>query len=232
MADAFAIKRLQKEYKALMKNPIPLMTAVPDPNNVLSWFYILKGEDGSEYEGGYYFGRLDFKSDYPKSPPAIRMITPSGKFNPGKSICMTNTEYYSKLNPTWSAKSILLGFQSFFYDDNDPGTGVIYASKEQRKQFAKDSMNFNNKQTEFKRIFPEMPEITDGSNKDEESVDNLSDSMNKNLNIDQKGSGYRRRNMMTRYQNKFKMMKINRYVRDYETNKLSLNEFKSLISKL
>lgn len=234
----FTMKRLQKEYRQLIKNPLPLMTYVPNPDNMLQWYYIMKGEDGSDYEGGYYFGRMDFKADYPKSAPAIRMITPSGRFEPNMSICMTMTEYYRSLNPTWSAKTLLLGLQSFFYDENDSGAGVIRRSSSSvRKELAAKSMEFNNNNKEFKRVYPEMPEIFEVSDtSDQKELNDLQDKMKEGLTLGscQKGSGRHRsfheRNF--RGGRSYKIKKIKKYLMDFEMNKMTLQEFKMNIKSL
>ena len=48
--------------------------------------YCIKGPKDTVYEGGYYYGKLDFPDDFPFNPPKIYMKTPSGRFDPGKSI--------------------------------------------------------------------------------------------------------------------------------------------------
>lgn len=46
------INRLQKEYKGLLKEPVPHLTAHPSPTNLLEWHFVLEGSKGSDYEGG------------------------------------------------------------------------------------------------------------------------------------------------------------------------------------
>lgn len=40
--------------------------------------YVLEGQDGTPYEGGYYHGKIIFPPQYPFKPPSILMLTPSG----------------------------------------------------------------------------------------------------------------------------------------------------------
>lgn len=40
--------------------------------------YVLEGQDGTDYEGGYYHGKIIFPPQYPFKPPSILMLTPSG----------------------------------------------------------------------------------------------------------------------------------------------------------
>ena len=58
----------------------------PDPANILLCHYCIKGPTDSDYKGGYYYGTIRFPEDFPFEPPVIRMMTPSGGFEPGKSI--------------------------------------------------------------------------------------------------------------------------------------------------
>lgn len=38
-----AVQRLRKDYLRLCQDPVPYVTAVPDPRNILEWHYVLKG---------------------------------------------------------------------------------------------------------------------------------------------------------------------------------------------
>ena len=103
MATQTAIKRLTNEYKDIHENPIPNISAKvsenfaimkilknspfqPDPENILVCHYCIKGPKDSVYEGGYYYGKVKFPVDFPFKPPEYYMMTPSGRFDPGKSI--------------------------------------------------------------------------------------------------------------------------------------------------
>jgi hypothetical protein len=60
MADALCIRRLRREVQSLTKNPIDNIEAVPLESNIREWHFVIKGADGSAYEGGYYHGKLEF----------------------------------------------------------------------------------------------------------------------------------------------------------------------------
>lgn len=45
----------------------------------MSTDYVLEGQDGTPYEGGYYHGKIIFPPQYPFKPPSILMLTPSGE---------------------------------------------------------------------------------------------------------------------------------------------------------
>ena len=72
--------RLQREYRDLMRSPIPYILAAPLPQDILDWRYVISGPAATPFEGGYFYGRLLFPSDYPFRPPSIYMTTPNGRF--------------------------------------------------------------------------------------------------------------------------------------------------------
>ena len=80
MASRAANKRLTREYKTISENPPPYIIAHPSEANILEWHYILTGPPETPYHNGQYWGTLIFPPNYPFAPPAIRMHTPSGRF--------------------------------------------------------------------------------------------------------------------------------------------------------
>lgn len=77
------------------------------------------------YVGGYYIGKITFPKEYPWKPPAIRVMTDSGRFEKGASICLSISEHHPESwNPALTGRSIITALFSFFYefDDNPPGT--------------------------------------------------------------------------------------------------------------
>lgn len=83
------LARLQKEYKGLLRDPVPHIAAHPHPSSILEWHYVLEGPPGSPYEGGVYHGKLLFPADYPFKPPGIVMATPSGRFQTNTRLCLS-----------------------------------------------------------------------------------------------------------------------------------------------
>lgn len=150
--------RLQREYKALIKEPVPNITAHPLPQDMLEWHYVLEGSSGTEYEGGVYHGKIVFPPQYPFKPPSILMLTPNGRFATGTKLCLSMTDYHPESwNPMWSVGTILAGLLSFMTDDQ-PTTGSISCNEEMKRDFAKGSLAFNVKNSTFRKLFPDWVE--------------------------------------------------------------------------
>ena len=151
-----AVQRLQKELRLLAKDPLPSIIARPDTKNILVWHYVLEGDASSEYAGGTYHGKITFPSQYPFRPPAIVMVTPSGRFQSNTRLCLSMSDYHPETwNPSWSVASILTGLQSFFYQ-NTATTGSVTCSKRERRKLAAASAAFNEKNPSFRKVFPDL----------------------------------------------------------------------------
>ncbi|KAI8342245.1 ubiquitin-conjugating enzyme/RWD-like protein [Blakeslea trispora] len=169
MATKGAYKRLTKEYMAIQKNPPPYIVAKPLESNILDWHYVITGPPDSPYEGGEYYGRITFPAEYPFKPPAIRMTTPSGRFQPDTRLCLSMSDFHpSSWNPSWSIATILNGLLSFMVSD-EATTGSIKTSMNDKKMYAARSHLWNLKNPKFREVFPELCTI----NSNQLSADSL-----------------------------------------------------------
>lgn len=136
MATPAANKRLTREYKSITANPPPYISAHPSESNILEWHYLLTGPPNTPYAGGQYWGTLNFPPDYPFKPPAIRMITPSGRFQPSTRLCLSISDFHPKsFNPAWEVSTILIGLLSFMTSE-EMTTGSVSASESERVSLA------------------------------------------------------------------------------------------------
>ncbi|XP_022631795.1 probable ubiquitin-conjugating enzyme E2 33 isoform X2 [Vigna radiata var. radiata] len=143
MAEKSCIKRLQKEYRALCKEPVSHVVARPSPSDILEWHYVLEGSEGTPFAGGYYYGKIKFPPEYPYKPPGISMTTPNGRFMTQKKICLSMSDFHPESwNPMWSVSSILTGLLSFMMD-NSPTTGSVNTTTAEKQRLAKSSLSFN-----------------------------------------------------------------------------------------
>ncbi|CAN7063874.1 unnamed protein product [Brassica oleracea var. botrytis] len=158
MAEKACIKRLQKEYRALCKEPVSHVVARPSPNDILEWHYVLEGSEGTPFAGGYYYGKIKFPPEYPYKPPGITMATPNGRFMTQKKICLSMSDFHPESwNPMWSVSSILTGLLSFMMDTS-PTTGSVNTTVAEKQRLAKSSLAFNCKTPAFRKLFPEYVE--------------------------------------------------------------------------
>ncbi|CAH9090546.1 unnamed protein product [Cuscuta epithymum] len=158
MAEKACVKRLQKEYRALCKEPVSNIVARPSPNNILEWHYVLEGSEGTPFAGGYYYGKIKFPPEYPYKPPGIRMTTPNGRFMTETKICLSMSDFHPEnWNPMWSVSSILTGLLSFMMDTS-PTTGGVTTTASEKVKLAKASLAFNCKNVTFRKLFPEYVE--------------------------------------------------------------------------
>lgn len=82
-------------------------------------------------------------------PPAIKVLTPSGRFEVNKRLCLSMSDYHPESwNPSWSVETVLLGLQSFMYEDNNVSIGSILLPVAERKALAQRSERYFEK---FKR---------------------------------------------------------------------------------
>ena len=74
-----------------------------------------------------------FPPDYPFAPPAIRMHTPSGRFQPSTRLCLSISDFHPKsFNPAWEVSTILIGLMSFMTSD-EMTTGSVHATEAERR---------------------------------------------------------------------------------------------------
>eukprot|EP00971_Amphidinium_carterae_P241109 4786803-Amphidinium_carterae.2 len=101
--------------------------------------------DDTPYKGGWYHGKLIFPDNYPHAPPGIIMLTPSGRLEINRRICLSMSDYHPESwNPAWSIESILVGLVSFMIDERDPrAVGVLNESSQTRVKLAASSPAFN-----------------------------------------------------------------------------------------
>ncbi|KAF9584813.1 Ubiquitin-conjugating enzyme E2 6 [Lunasporangiospora selenospora] len=118
--------------------------------------YVLKGPPDTPYFGGEYHGTLVFPSDYPFKPPAIRMMTPNGRFQINTKLCLSMSDFHpGTWNPSWSVATILNGLLSFMSQDEST-TGSITTSAYEKTVLALQSHSSNVARPIFRKVFPEL----------------------------------------------------------------------------
>lgn len=146
MATIIQKKRLTNEVKLLETQPLHYCTAYPDESNPLIWYFLIIGQKGTDYHKGEYIGKIVHSVKYPAAPPDYYMLTPSGRYNIGSKICLTNSSYHTgEWSSTWNILSILIAFYSIWLDDKEHGISHIIDTPANRKRMAAESIEYNKK---------------------------------------------------------------------------------------
>lgn len=158
MSSDICIRRLTKELAALSKDPIlePRITVAPNESNLLELHYVIEGSAGTPYEGGVYHGKLIFPKQYPLKPPSVIMLTPSGRFQPNRRLCLSMSDFHPESwNPMWSVSTILTGLYSFMIESS-PTLGSIETTTRKKQQLAMASLQYNiQNDPHFVKLFPQ-----------------------------------------------------------------------------
>jgi len=136
-------RRLKREQRELEKDPPSDFAAYPLEDNLFEWHFTLKGAVDTEFEGGLYHGKIVFPSEYPFKPPNIIMLTPSGRFEVGKKICLSMTGFHpEQWQPSWNIRTICKALISMFEEKAKGAIAGIDVPKDQRRQLARKSKNW------------------------------------------------------------------------------------------
>ncbi len=137
-------KRFKQELALIEKNKLHYITAYQDDKNKLIWYFLIKGQKDTDYNGGEYIGKIEHDKQYPFKPPSYYMLTPSGRLEINKKICLTNSSFHPETwNAQWDIIKILNGFYSSFETDVISGVSFIVKSKKERSEIALKSENYN-----------------------------------------------------------------------------------------
>ncbi|KAL4812739.1 ubiquitin-conjugating enzyme/RWD-like protein [Aspergillus spinulosporus] len=135
-----SVRRLMKEASELSSSPSPHFHAAPvSDSNLYDWHFTLAGPPPpSPYAGGIYHGRIVLPPTYPLRPPSFRFLTPSGRFEVNREICLSISGHHEETwQPAWGIRTALLAIRSFMEGDaNGQVGGLQGVSDEVRRQWA------------------------------------------------------------------------------------------------
>eukprot|EP01006_Ploeotia_vitrea_P017951 TRINITY_DN49195_c0_g1_i1.p1 TRINITY_DN49195_c0_g1~~TRINITY_DN49195_c0_g1_i1.p1 ORF type:complete len:286 (+),score=111.72 TRINITY_DN49195_c0_g1_i1:153-1010(+) len=138
-----AVKRLMKELRQFEEEPSDEFVAYPLDDNLFVWHFTIKGPPDTEFEGGLYHGVVLLPAEYPFKPPDIKILTPSGRFEVGKKICLSITGYHPKSwQPSWGIRTALVALRAFFPTAPKGAIGSLDMPKDQRRKLALKSQQF------------------------------------------------------------------------------------------
>lgn len=138
-----AVRRLLREAKEMVDNPSPYCYATPLEDNLFEWHFVIAGPEDTEFHGGLYHGRIILPADYPLKPPSIIVMTPNGRFETNKRICLSISGYHPETwLPSWSIRTALLALVGFMPTPAQGAIGSLSYSADERKRLARLSRNW------------------------------------------------------------------------------------------
>ena len=113
-----ALKRIAKELKELLEEPLLLCTAGPTDDDLFRWQATIVGPEGSPYEGGIFTLKILFPSDYPYKPPILMFTTKiyHCNINGEGVICLDILK--DQWSPALTISKVLLSLCSLLADPN------------------------------------------------------------------------------------------------------------------
>jgi ubiquitin-conjugating enzyme E2 J1 len=146
MAPSTTVRRLLRETRELSacsSNPNPSFHAHPvSDEDLFEWHFTLLGPPSpSPYAGGLYHGRISLPLTYPLKPPNFRFLTPSGRFEVNREICLSISGFHEESwMPAWGIRTALVALRTFMGEEGTAGqVGGLEASKEVRERMARSS---------------------------------------------------------------------------------------------
>jgi len=145
------LKRINADFKKFNEAEKENMYIYPNPENVLEIYFLIIGHPGSPYENGHYIGKLVHNPEYPIKAPDYYMLTPSGRFDINKKICLTNSSYHQAdwVAGAWNLVTMLEGLSSVFHSDiKEDKVGISHLTNTLEKDIIRmrdESIEYNNK---------------------------------------------------------------------------------------
>ncbi|CAH2249756.1 ubiquitin-conjugating enzyme E2 J1-like [Pararge aegeria] len=136
------VKRLMREALELAE-ATDEYCARPLEDNLFEWHFTIRGPRGTEFEDGIYHGRILLPKEYPMHPPHIILLTPNGRFEINKKICLSISGHHPETwQPSWSIRTALLALIAFMPTPAEGTIGSLDYTPVERKSLAIKSANW------------------------------------------------------------------------------------------
>lgn len=160
------IKRINGEIKQFMKNQPDNIRIFPNPDNILEVYFRIKGHVDSPFKGGEYLCKLVHHPMYPLKAPDYYVMTPNGRFEIDRKICLTNSGYHQNewAPAAWNLLTLLNGFQSIWHSNiKEDKMGISHIrdiADSKISELASQSIDFNNNNlSKFNKYFIDQNSI-------------------------------------------------------------------------
>ena len=138
-----AVKRIMGELKELTKGARPddFFVAAPMEDNLFEWHFSIRGPAGTAFDGGVYHGKIMLPAEYPFKPPSITLLTPNGRFEVGKKICLSVSAHHPEhWQPAWGIRTIITALIAFMPTKADGALAGLDYTDEERRDLAARSL--------------------------------------------------------------------------------------------
>uniref|UniRef100_A0A915IN30 UBC core domain-containing protein n=1 Tax=Romanomermis culicivorax TaxID=13658 RepID=A0A915IN30_ROMCU len=120
-----------------LRSPTELYYAKPLEENLFEWHFTVRGPPDTEFANGIYHGRITLPPEYPMKPPSIMLLTPNGRFETNKKICLSISGYHPESwQPSWSIRTALLAIIGFMPTPGNGALGSLDFTAHERKLLA------------------------------------------------------------------------------------------------
>jgi len=142
------LRRLMKEaaeLSASSPSPSPHFCAHPvSESNLFDWHFTIAGPPApSPYANGIYHGRIVLPPQYPLRPPSFRFLTPSGRFEVNREICLSISGHHEETwQPAWGIRTALTAIRSFMDGGAKGQIGGLDATDDVRRMWAEKSRSW------------------------------------------------------------------------------------------
>ncbi|OAA53307.1 Ubiquitin-conjugating enzyme/RWD-like protein [Niveomyces insectorum RCEF 264] len=134
------VRRILREAQELAAAPSADFAANPLETDLFEWHFTLRGPPSSVYAEGAYHGRILLPPTYPLRPPSFRFVTPSGRFEANREICLSISGHHEETwQPAWSLRTALVALRAFMETDPRGQVGGLDASDAVRRRLASES---------------------------------------------------------------------------------------------
>ncbi|KAH0536844.1 hypothetical protein FGG08_006306 [Glutinoglossum americanum] len=134
------IRRILREASELASSPSPDFHAAPLDIDLFEWHFTLRGPPSTPYSTGLYHGRILLPPTYPLRPPSFRFLTPSGRFEANREICLSISGHHEETwQPAWGLRTALVALRAFMGGEARGQVGGMEAAEEVRRRLAAES---------------------------------------------------------------------------------------------
>lgn len=120
--------------------PTAMYYAQPLDDNLFDWHFTVRGPKDTPFQDGIYHGRILLPTEYPMKPPNFVLLTPNGRFQVGKKVCLSISGHHPESwQPSWSIRTALLALISFLPSKSLGAIGGLEYTAVERRELALSS---------------------------------------------------------------------------------------------